>query len=323
MPVTLEQAKLNVQTEMEQGVIDEFRKSSWLLDNLIFHDCVSPTGGGATLTYGYTRLKTEATAAFRAINTEYTPQEVTKEPKTVELKIFGGSFQIDRVIANLGGFIDEVALQIAQKAKSTRALFGDTFINGDTTTTTNGFDGIDKALKSSSTEMTPSAAIDLSTSAAIDTNWKSFLDMLDEFETLTCDRPTAWLGNSKLLTKIKAVARRAGYFTQTEDAFGRKIDAYNGIPLIDLGAKPASTDPIIPIASATGETSLYAVCLGMEHIHGVSMAGQPPLRSWLPKFEEAGAVKTGEVEMVAAIAIKQTRSAAVLRKIMVSPAAGA
>ena len=100
----------------------------------------------------------------------------------------------------------------------------------------------------------------------------------------------------------------------------RRWCAGNGIPLIDLGAKPASTDPIVSIDSTTGETSLYAVCLGMEHIHGVSMAGQPPLRSWLPKFEEAGAVKTGEVEMVAAIAIKQTRSAAVLRKIKVSPA---
>lgn len=318
MPVTLAQAKLNVQTEMEAGVIDEFRKSSWLLDNITFHDCVSPTGGGATLTYGYTRLLTEATAAFRAINSEYTAQEVTKEPKTVELKVFGGSFEIDRVIANLGGFIDEVALQISQKAKSTRALFGDTFINGDTAVTATAFDGLEKALTGSSTEMTPAAAIDLSTSSAIDTNWKSFLDMLDEFEALTCDRPTAWIGNSKLLTKIKGVARRAGYFTQAEDAFGRKVDAYNNIPLIDLGAKPASANPIIPINTTTGETSLYAICLGMEHIHGVSMAGQPPLKSWLPNFTDAGAVKKGEVEMVAAIAIKQTRSAAVLRKLKVT-----
>ena len=56
----------------------------------------------------------------------------------------------------------------------------------------------------------------------------------------------------------------------------------------------------------------------MEHIHGVSMAGQPPLKSWLPNFTDAGAVKKGEVEMVAAIAIKQTRSAAVLRKLKVT-----
>ncbi|MEG1502529.1 MAG: hypothetical protein RR370_03970, partial [Synergistaceae bacterium] len=87
--------------------------------------------------------------------------------------------------------------------------------------------------------------------SAMDTNWKSFLDILDEFEASTADRPTAWIGNSKLITKIKGIARRAGYFTQSEDAFGRKIDGYNGIPLIDLGAKPASASPIIPISATT------------------------------------------------------------------------
>ncbi|MEG1502528.1 MAG: hypothetical protein RR370_03965, partial [Synergistaceae bacterium] len=67
-----------------------------------------------------------------------------------------------------------------------------------------------------------------------------------------------------------------------------------------------------------GETSLYAVCLGMDHIHAISMAGVPPIQSWLPKFDIAGAVKKGEVEMVSAVAIKQTKSAAVLRKIKVA-----
>ena len=323
MPVTLAQAKLNVQTEMEAGVIDVFRKSSWLLDHITFHDCVSPTGGGATLTYGYTRLLTEATAAFRAVNSEYSAQEATKEQKTVELKIFGGSFEIDRIISSMGGFIDEVALQVAQKAKSTRALFADTFINGNTASDVNAFDGLNKALGSTSTEMT--SGTDITTSALMDTNFKSFMDELDEFEALTCDRPTAWFGNSKLITKIKSIARRAGYYSQTEDAFGRKIDMYDGIPLIDLGAKAGSSSPIIgvttPTTSAYGTTDLYSVCLGMEYIHGVSLAGQPPVRSWLPDYSTAGAVKKGEVEMVAAIAMKQTKAAAVLRGIKVSPKA--
>lgn len=79
MAVTLAQAKLNVQTDLDSMVIDEFRKSSFLMDNIPFHDCVSPTGGGSTLTYGYTRLVTQPTAAFRQINEEYTPAEVQKQ----------------------------------------------------------------------------------------------------------------------------------------------------------------------------------------------------------------------------------------------------
>ena len=118
MAVTLEQAKLNVQDDLQAGVIDEFAKSNFIMRNIIFDDCVSPVGGGATLTYSYTRVKTQPTAGFRAINSEYSAQEVTKERKSVDLKIFGGKFSIDRVIANMGGIVDEVAFQMAQKIKA-------------------------------------------------------------------------------------------------------------------------------------------------------------------------------------------------------------
>ena len=57
MAITLAEAQKNVQDALQMGVIDEFRKSSWLLDHVTFDDAVSPTGGGATLTYAYTRLK--------------------------------------------------------------------------------------------------------------------------------------------------------------------------------------------------------------------------------------------------------------------------
>ncbi|SFM95875.1 Uncharacterised protein [Peptostreptococcus anaerobius] len=131
MAVTLEQAKLNVQDDLQLGVIDEFRKSTWLFDNLIFDDVVSATGGGATLTYAYTRLKTQPTAGFRNVNEEYATSEVEKQRFTADLKIFGGGFKVDRVIANMGGIADEVALQMAQKIKAAGALFNDTVINGD------------------------------------------------------------------------------------------------------------------------------------------------------------------------------------------------
>ena len=76
--ITLAQAKLNTQDAIQAGVIDEFRKSSFILDNMTFDDAVTPGTNGATLTYGYTRLITQPTAAFRTINSEYTPQEAPK-----------------------------------------------------------------------------------------------------------------------------------------------------------------------------------------------------------------------------------------------------
>ena len=64
----------------------------------------------------------------------------------------------------MGGVVNEVSLQMAQKVKAACALFNDTVINGDTDTDENAFDGLEKALKGSSTEYNPAAAIDLSTS---------------------------------------------------------------------------------------------------------------------------------------------------------------
>ena len=162
MAVTLAEARKNVQDDLQMGVIDEFMKNNWILEHLTFDDAVSPTGGGATPTYAYTRLLTQPTAAFRAINTEYTPQEVTKQRYTVDIKVFGGSYEIDRVLANFGGIISEVELQQAQKIKAAQALFNDTFINGDSATNANAFDGLDKAVTGSSTEFNASgSAIDL------------------------------------------------------------------------------------------------------------------------------------------------------------------
>jgi len=317
MAVTLLQAKLNVQDDLQMGVIDEFAKSSFLFNNITFDDVVSPTGGGATLTYGYTRLITQPTAAFRAINNEYQAQEVTRQRYTTDLKVFGGSFEIDRVIANMGGIVSEVDLQIKQKAKAAAALFNDTIINGDSAVDANAFDGLEKALTGSSTEYTPGAAIDLSTSALVDTNYKVFLDTLDEFLMGLDGTPSAIMGNTKLIAKIRAVARRAGMYMIKPNEFGQNVEFYGVTPLVDLGAKAGSNNPVVGVDVATGETSLYAVRLGMDGFHGVSMSGVAPVSIWLPDFKTAGAVKKGEVEMVAAVALKATKAAGVLRKIKV------
>lgn len=317
MAVTLTQAKLNVQDDLQVGVIDEFQKSNFLFTHLTFDDVVSPTGGGATLTYGYTRLKTQPTASFRAVNTEYTPQEVEKERITADLKVFGGSFNIDRVISNMGGIANEVTLQMQQKIKAASALFNDTVINGDSGTNANAFDGLEKALTGSSTEYVPTATIDLSNSAAVDSNYKVFLDQLDEFLMGLDGEPGFIGGNLKLIAKIRACARRSGMYQVTKDDFGRNVESYNGVPLVDFGAKAGSNTPVVSTNATTGETSLYVARLGMDGFHGISMAGVAPVQSWLPDFKTAGAVKTGEVEMVAAVALKATKAGGVMRKIKV------
>ena len=316
MAVTLAQAKLNVQDALQMGVIDEFAKSNFIMANIPWDDCVSPTGGGATLTYAYTRLKTQPTAAFREVNTEYTAQEVEKERHTTDIKIFGGAFQIDRVIADMGGIISEVTLQMQQKIKAASALFNENVINGDSAVDNKAFDGLDKALTGSSTEIIPTTPIDLSTSAAVDTNWKEFLDVLDEFLMGLDGTPSMRAGNIKLIAKIRACARRAGMYQITKNTFDQQVEWYGNTPFIDLGAKAGTNDPVVAIDGTTGETSLFAVRFGLDGFHAVTTPGQF-IKTWLPDYSNAGAVKTGEVEALAAVVLKTTKAAGVLRKIKV------
>lgn len=317
MAVTLEEAKKNVQDDLQLGVIDEFRKSNWILDHITFDDVVSPTGGGATQTYSYTRLKTQPTASFRAINTEYTPSEVTKERHSVDIRVFGGSYQIDRVIANMGGIISEVDLQQAQKIKAAQALFNDTFINGDSGVDGNAFDGLEKALTGSSTEYNIGASIiDLSTSEAVTKNYQYFLDMLDEFLGGLDGTPSFIAGNTKMIAKLRACARRATMYQATKNDWGAQVESYGNIPFVDLGAKAGTNDDVVS-TDTDGITSLYVARLGLDGLHAVSFAGVAPVQAWVPDFTTAGAVKTGEVEMNAAIALKASKAAGVFRNIKV------
>ena len=317
MAITLEEAKKNVQDDVQMGVIDEFQKSNWILEHIPFDDAVSPTGGGATPSYSYTRLKTQPTAEFREINKEYTPSEVTKERHTVEIKLFGGAYEIDRVIASMGGIVSEVELQQAQKIKAAQALFNDTFINGDSGVNTKAFDGLDKALTGSSTEYNKGNTIDLSTSELVTNNFQYFLDMLDEFLGGLDGTPSFIAGNNKLIAKLRACARRASMYSVTKDNWGNQVESYGGIPFIDMKTKPGTNDEVIDIDSSSGETSLYVARLGMDGLHAVSFAGVAPVQTWLPDFTTAGAVKKGEVEMNAAIALKASKAAGVFRGIKV------
>ncbi|MYV48214.1 major capsid protein [Streptomyces sp. SID2888] len=333
MPVTLAEAKNNAQDDLDVQVIDEFRKESAILDALMFEDVVNPAGGGATLTYGYRRLISQPTAAFRELNKEYTPSEVKTQRYSVDLAVLGGSFQVDRVLAKVGPAASgAVTLNMQQKIKATRTQFQDAVINGDTAVDANGFDGLDKALSGSATEWQADAVTDWSD---FDTDTRAeqrALDALDEWLSLLDGTPTMVLGNKTALARVRALARRAGQYTRDPidgliGANGRPIvrESYGGITFVDPGDKAGSNSPIIPIQNRTvdgkaetGLTDLYAIRIGLDGFHGVSTVGGQLVSTWLPDFNSSGAVKTGEVEMgPVGVVLKATKAATVFRNLKV------
>jgi hypothetical protein len=330
MPVTLAQAAINTLNDIDFAVIDNLRRTSWLMDQIVFDDSVSPGTGGGTMTYGYTRLTAASSASFRALNTEYTPTQATRARTTVDLKPLGGAFSLDRVLANLGAAqSNELNFQMQQLLTSIKSRFQQEVILGDTAVDANGFDGLSKSLTGTSTENTTGYNWQ---TVATQVAAQQMLDALDELLSRVVPStvgggdigapgalPTgvkAILGNTKSIFQLKRLARWASMATSEQDSMGRKIDMYGDWVLVNIGDRQDGSGPIIPITS--NATDVYAVTFGLDSFHGASLGGVPLMRTAMPDFTTAGAVKSGEVEMgPIAMCLRNTKSAAVLRSVTV------
>ena len=325
--ITLQEAKVGMADKVDQKVVDTFRRSSLLLDKMVFDNAISPGTGGSTLTYGYIQLKTPSTAAVRQINSEYTAGEAKREEKTTKAVVMGGKFQIDRVLIGTAGAVDELAFQTEQKVKATANYFNNLVINGNKASSGTGvlntFDGLDKLLTGTETEIT--STVDVSTEALMNSNYNALLDEVDGFLSALDGKPSMLLMNNKMLSKMRSAARRAGYYSKTRDEFGRQVETYNDIPMYDMGKyyNGTNTVDIIPetaaSTSAEGKTDIYAITIGLDGFHGVSPTGSKVINSYMPDLSKPGAVKDGEVELIAGVALKNTNKAGVLRGIKISP----
>ena len=313
MAITLYEAKVGMADKVDQQIVDMFRRSSQLLDCMTFDNVIAPGTGGSTLTYGYIQLKTPGTAAVRAVGAEYTPGEAKREKKTTGAVIMGGSFQVDRVLQNSAGAADEVAFQAEQKIKATANCFHNMVINGDSEN--GGFDGLKKLLAGTANEMV--SAVSLASSQELDENYNAFLDEMDAFLAALDGTPSMLLMNTAMLIKLRSIARRAGYYERTRDDFGNFVETYAGIPMVDMGKYFDGENTADVIPTQEGKTAIYAVCLGLDGFHGISPQGDGVINCYLPDLNAPGAVKTGEVELVAGVALKNTLKAAVLKDITV------
>ena len=322
MPMTLAEMKVGMSDKVTQKVVDIFVRYSEILELLPFDNCVSPSGG-STLTYGYVQKKLPSATAFRAINTEYTSSQATVEKKSVDLKVFGGSFEIDRVIKQAEGMYNNMAFQMEEKILSAIGTFHNAMINGDSSVDANSFDGLDKFLVGQSTEYNTEAAIDLSTMDKMKANADVFYEAL--LKLINSTGAQAIMCNGDMKTKIQTVARILGYKTESEETFGRTITTIGEgkVRIIDLKNVVTVSDgaavetPVIGVDS-DGLTDIYAVKFSvLDGFHGVTLTGNNAISQYQPDFNTPGAVKKGEVEMVACVALKNVKSAGVLRKIKI------
>ena len=335
MAMTLAEMKVGMSDKISQQVVDTFIRESEILELLPFDNCVSPSGG-STLTYGYVQKKLPSATSFRAINAEYAASQATTEKKSVDLKVFGGAFEIDRVIKQAEGMYNNMALQLEEKIRSAVGTFHNAMINGDAATDANSFDGLDKFLVGQSTEFGTDEVIDLSTMEKLKANADVFYEAL--LQLINRTGAHAIMVNENMKTKIQTVARILGYKTESEEAFGRTITTIGEgkVRIIDLknvvtvegdGDDAVAVEtPIIGVksrnvggAETSGLTDIYAVKFSvLDGFHGVTLTGSDAISQYLPDFNTPGAVKKGEVEMVACVALKNVKSAGVRRNIKIA-----
>ncbi len=334
--ITLVEMKEGMSDKVAKEVINTFIRKSEILEMLPFDDAVSTNGSGSTLTYGYMQKKLPSTTGFRALGAEYAKSTATVEKKTADLKVLGGAFEIDRVINDAAGMYNNMQFQIDEKIESAIGTFHNGMINGDSASVSDSFDGLDKFLVGTTSEYGVDAVIDLSSQAAMTANSNQNANTFYEalINLINKTGAQAILVNEGMKTKIQTVARILGYKTESEEAFGRTVTTIGEgkVRIIDLknvvtvSGDEAVETPIISGSIArtvdsvaqTGLTDIYAVRFGvLDGFLGVTLTGNSAIKTFLPDFKQPGAVKTGEVEMVAAVALKNTKAAGVLRNIKI------
>lgn len=304
--LTLKDAKELSQDKLTNEVIDEFRESP-LLDSLIFDNTVKPQGG-KSLFYTYNKITTQPTADARKIGNEYEAQETITKAETTQMKIFGGAYEIDRVIANdETQVVNHVMFQSLQKAKAARAKFHDLFINGDVEANEDEFTGIDKIITDAKVH-DKKVDIDLSNATLVKENAHELLYALRQLSKGT-EGFTHILMNSDAYAVFLSASDTLPNIRYSRDEMGNEVYHYGNARIVDMGFKPGTNEEVIA-TEEDGTTAIYGVRIALDGVHGISPDGQALVQLYYPDMQAPGAVKKGEVEMVSAIVVKNTNAAA-------------
>lgn len=313
MAVLLKDAKQLSQPKLTNEIIDDMATSP-VLATLPFDNTIKPQG--RSLAYVYNRITTQANADVRAINSEYTPQEAVTTQEVTNLKILGGSYEIDRVIArDEVQAVGEVDFQTREKAKAAVAKFHDLFINGNVATKDDEFDGLKAIAEGRNAHIVDAKSLDLSDADKVKANGQALLYALRQVFKGT-EGFTHMGMNSDMFAVFQTVADFLPNVSYTRDEMGNVTYWYGSTRIVGMGQKPGTAKEIIE-TNAQGLTDIYLWREGLTGVHGVSPDGSNIVEVHYPDFSEAKAVHKGDVEFVAAIVAKKINSIGILKNVKV------
>lgn len=316
MAVTLPEAAKLSQNDLQRGVIETFIQESPILDRIPF----MPIQGNA---YAYNEEATLPGVAFRSVNEAYTESTGTVNQKTESLVILGGDADVDRFIVQTRGDLnDQRAIQTAMKVKAASIKYQSTFFNGDVAVESKGFDGLRKRLVGSQ-------VIDAGTNGVpvLGTGGAAAHDFFDILDALVAQvrglngTNGAIYANRSIQGKIRSAGRRiGGTETVREDATGKRVLQWNGIPILDPGQDLTGAE-ILGLnetqGTANAASSIYAVKFGDDEgdqgVTGLTNGGVQV--DDLGQLQEKPAYRT-RIEFYTGMAVFGGKAAARLRGVL-------
>lgn len=301
MALTLVEAAKMYQNDLARGaVIELYAKNSEVLRTLPFMTIEGPA-------YHYLREETLPGIGFRGINEAYTESVGVLNPEFDPLVIAGGDLDVDRFLTRTMG-ADVRSRQETMKVKALAHRWTKAFIKGDSSTEPREFDGLQRRL-------TGSQLISAGTTANGEPLKLSKLDELID----AVDSPTHLIMNRTMRRRLSAAARLTtvgGYITYALDEFGRRVTAYNDLPIIIVDQDNTGSE-ILPFteAAASGTdtaTSIYCVSFGEGMLAGIQSSDMEVMD--LGQQNDTPVERT-RVEWYAGICLEHPRAAARLYRI--------
>jgi hypothetical protein len=252
----LEAAKQNPGKVYENAVVELYAGSSDILTTLPFE-----TISGNSLAYN--RESSLPGIGFRGVNESYTPSTGVLNPLSERLVIAGGDLDVDKFILDTMG--DVRATHEAMKIRALSLAWTKTFIKGDSSSDPREFDGLQTRLAGDQKIAAGSTANGTPLSLA----------KLDEAIDQTL-MPTHLIMSKAMARKFTSATRNpsvSGYITWDKDEFGKRVLAYNGLPILTVDLDHTSA-PILPFTEAATSgtataTSIYVVSFGDMMLQGL------------------------------------------------------
>lgn len=296
MPLLKVEAEKLSNDSLERGVIEEVIEKDDLFALL-------PFMGIQGKAYTYIREGNIAEGAFLSVNEDVPESASTFTEHTANLKILAGDVDIDKFLkTTMADHHDQVAIQLAQKAKGLGRQFRRTLFQGDSVANPKEFSGLAKLVD-------PSQEITVGASGAALT-----LSQLDELKDAIPNGPDAFLMRKGTYRAYKALLRATGGIEPGMimiENFGM-VPAHDGVPILVSDYIPGN----VAQGGTANTCSIWAGRFNeTDGLHGIVGGGQGGFQ-----VEYIGTVQNRDAERYrmkwyVSLVLKSTKSLARLKGI--------